>query len=140
MFTALTPESLIQERVAAFQRCDFSSIFYSYHTDAPFLHFFPDCDTYLAYAEAEIASSFVIESCQILRSTQQEETAYVLFRQRLRHQGVVCDSFEIARCQRGAGERWFFEAGLRLDERKFPGDFLACSWEDLFAAGSDLWI
>lgn len=140
MFTALTPEALIQERVAAFMRHDFRSIFHSYHADAPFLHFFPDCDAYLSYAETEIAHSFTIESCQVLRASQDGETAYILFTQRLNHKGIACESVEIARCQRGPGEGWLFEAGLRLDPLRLPADFLTCPWEELFPAGNDLWI
>ena len=137
---ALTPETLIQERVAAFMQHDFRVIYHSYHPDAPFLHFFPDCDAYLAYAAAEIADTFQIRSCQILRSCQQGETAEVLFRQRLSHKGEVFDSLEIARCHRDEHGQWFFVAGLRLDTQKLPDDLLLCSWDELLAAGNDLWI
>jgi uncharacterized protein YchJ len=140
MILALTPETLIQERVAAFMQQDFRAIFHSYHPDAPFLHFFPDCDTYLAYAAAEIAGVFQISACEILRSCQQGETAEILFRQCLHHQGEVLDSLEIGRCQRAAEGRWFFVAALRLDLRKVPADLLSCSWDELRAAGNDLWI
>jgi uncharacterized protein YchJ len=140
MILALTPEALIQERVAAFMQQDFTAIFYSYHPDAPFLHFFPDCDTYLSYARAEIAGSFEISACEILRSWQHSETAEIFFRQRLHHQGEVLDSLEIGRCQRVADGRWFFVAALRLDLCKLPADLQACSWDDLRAAGNGLWI
>lgn len=139
MILALTPETLIQERVAAFMRHDFRAIFHSYHPDAPFLQFFPDSDTYLTYAEAEIAGTFSITDCQILRSYQLEETVQVLFRQRLIHKGEVLDSLEIARCRRDEGT-WFFVAGLRLDALKLPTDLLHCAWDELLAAGNDLWI
>lgn len=140
MISALTPEALIQERAAAFMQHDFRAIFHSYHPDAPFLYFFPDCDTYLAYAAAEIADTFSIRACEILRSSQQGETAEILFRQRLIHTGEVIDSLEIARCRRDEHGKWFFMAGLRLDARKLPSDLLLCSWDDLLAAGNDLWI
>ena len=140
MILALTPEALIQERVAAFMQHDFRAIYHSYHSDAPFLRFFPDCDTYLAYAASEIADTFQISACQILRSCQQGETTEVLFRQRLIHNGEVLDSFEIARCYREEDGKWFFVAGLRLDALKLPADLLHCSWEELHAAGNDLWI
>jgi uncharacterized protein YchJ len=140
MILALTPETLIQERVAAFRQQDFRAIFHSYHPDASFLHFFPDCDAYLAYAMAEIAGTFQITACKILRSCQQGETAEVLFQQRLNHRGVDIDSLEIARCHRDEHGKWFFVAGLRLDACKVPADLLHCSWDELFAAGNDLWI
>ena len=140
MITALTPESLIQGRVAAFAQKDFRAIFYSYHPDAPFLHFFPDCNAYLAYAEVEIANTFLISDCRILRTRHQGETADVLFRQRLVHKGEVSDSLEIARCRREAHGNWLFEAGLRLDALKLPAEPLQCSWDLLIAAGNDLWI
>ena len=140
MIRALTPETLIQERVAAFMQQDFRAIFHSYHPDAPFLHFFPDCDTYLAYATTEIAGIFEISTCEILRTFQHDEKAEVLFRQRLFHKGVVLDSFEIGRCRRAVDGSWFFVAALRLDLLKLPVDLQSCSWEDLHAAGNDLWI
>lgn len=140
MILALTPERLIEERVAAFMQQDFRAIFHSYHPDAPFHHFFPDCDAYLAYAATEIVETFSISACQILRSRQQGETAEVLFRQRLTHKGEDMDSLEIARCYRDAHGKWFFVAGLRLDPRKVPADLLHCSWAELLAAGNDLWI
>lgn len=140
MISALTPEGLIQERVAAFKQHNFRAIFHSYHSDAPFLQFFPDCDAYLTYAAAEIVDTFQISTCQILRSSQQEETAEVLFSQRLIHQGDVIDSLEIARCRRDEHGKWFFTAGVRLDVHKLPADLLHCSWEELLAAGNDLWI
>ncbi|MDO9080351.1 MAG: YchJ family metal-binding protein [Desulfuromonadales bacterium] len=140
MIQALTPEALIKERVAAFMQQDFQAIFYSYHPDAPFLHFFPDCDTYLSYATAEIAGIFEISACEILRSFQQGATAEILFRQRLHHQGEVLDSFEIGRCCRAVDGYWFFVAALRLDLLKLPVDLQSCSWDDLRAAGNDLWI
>lgn len=140
MISALTPEALIQERAAAFMQHDFRAIFHSYHPDAPFLHFFPDCDAYLAYAEAEIVDNFSISACQILRSWQQGETAEVLFRQRLIHKGEISDSLEIARCHREDHGKWFFVAGLRLDTLKLPADLLHCCWDELVAAGNDLWI
>lgn len=140
MISALTPERLIQERVAAFRQHDFRAIFHSYHSDAPFLHFFPDCDAYLAYAAAEIADTFQISDCEILRSCQQGETAEVLFRQRLILKGEILDSFEIARCHRDEHGKWFFVAGLRLDALKLPTDLLLCAWDELLAAGNDLWI
>ncbi|PKN12172.1 MAG: hypothetical protein CVU69_08220 [Deltaproteobacteria bacterium HGW-Deltaproteobacteria-4] len=140
MILALTPEILIQERVAAFMQQDFRTIFYSYHPDAPFLHFFPDCDTYLAYATAEIAGIFEISACEILRSCQHSETAEILFRQRLHLKGEVLDSLEIGRCRRAADGRWLFVAALRLDLCKLPADLQSCSWDDLRAAGNDLWI
>lgn len=140
MFTALTPESVIEERVAAFLRHDFSAIFHSYHGDAPFLHFFPDCTTYLSYAEAEIAGHFVIKACQLLRISVHGETAFVLFKQSLQHKGEECESFEIARCQHVDGSGWFYWAGLRLEAGRFPNDYLSCPWEELFAAGNNLWI
>jgi uncharacterized protein YchJ len=140
MILALTPEALIQERVAAFMRHDFRAIFHSYHPDASFLHFFPDCDTYLVYAAAEIVDTFSITACQILRSCQQGETADVLFRQQLIYKGEVVDSLEIARCHRDKHGKWFFMAGLRLDALKLPEDLLHCSWDELIAAGNDLWI
>ena len=139
MILALTPEALIEERVAAFVQQDFRTIFHSYHPDAPFLHFFPDCDYYLAFAKAEIAGIFEISACEILRTFQQDEAAEVLFRQRLLHKGEAIDSLEIGRCQRAAG-RWFFVAALRLDILKLPADLQSCSWDDLRAAGNDLWI
>ncbi len=140
MILALTPETLIQERVAAFMQQDFRTIFHSYHPDAPFLHFFPDCDTYLAYATEEIAGIFEISACEILRTFQYDETAEVLFHQRLLHKGDVLDSLEIGRCRRAADGRWFFVAALRLDLCKLPADLQSCSWDDLRAAGNDLWI
>ena len=140
MILALTPETLIEERAAAFLQQDFRAIFHSYHPEAPFLHFFPDCDSYLAYATAEIAGVFQISSCEILRTCQQQETAEVLFRQRLHHQGEVTDSLEIGRCCRAAGGQWFFVAALRLDPHRLPRDLQSCPWEDLCAAGNDLWI
>lgn len=140
MILALTPEALIQERAAAFMQHDFRAIFHSYHPDAPFLHFFPDCDSYLAYAAAEIANTIQITDCQILRSYQQGETVQILFRQRLIHKGEVFDSFEIARCHRDQHGKWFFVAGLRLDALKLPTDLLHCAWDELLAAGNDLWI
>ena len=140
MILALTPETLIEERVAAFMQQDFEAIFHSYHPDAPFLHFFPDCDTYLAYASTEIAGLFEISACEILRTFQHDETAEVLFRQRLLHKGEVLDSLELGRCRRAADGRWFFVAALRLDLRKLPADLHSCSWDDLRAAGNDLWI
>jgi uncharacterized protein YchJ len=140
MILALTPEALIQERVAAFMRHDFRAIFHSYHPDAPFLHFFPDCDAYLAYAAIEIAGTFSISACQILRSNQQDDMAEVLFRQRLTYKGEDTDSLEIARCHRDEHGQWFFVAGLRLDACKVPADLLDCSWDKLIAAGNDLWI
>ena len=140
MILALTPEALIQERVAAFREQDFRSIFHSYHPDAPFLHLFPDCDAYLAYAAAEIADNFQISACEILRSCLQGEAAEILFRQRLIHKGEVFDSLEIARCRRNEHGEWLFTAGLRLDARKLPADLLQCSWDELLAAGNDLWI
>lgn len=140
MILALTPEELIQERVAAFVQQDFRAIFHSYHPSAPFLHFFPDCETYLAYATTEIAGIFEISACEILRSCQQGATAEILFRQRLHYQGEVLDSFEIGRCRRDADAHWLFVAALRLDLLKLPADLLTCSWDDLRAAGNDLWI
>jgi hypothetical protein len=140
MILALTPETLIEERVAAFIQQDFRAIFYSYDSEAPFLHFFPDCDTYLAYATTEIAGLYEISACEILRSCQQGATAEILFRQRLRHQGEVLDSFEIGRCRRAADGQWLFVAALRLDRSKLPADLQSCSWDELRAAGSDLWI
>jgi uncharacterized protein YchJ len=140
MISALTPEILIQERVVAFRHHDFLAIFHSYHPDAPFLHFFPDCETYLAYATAEIAGSFQISACEILRSCQHGETAEILFRQRLHHKGEVLDSLEIGRCHRDADGMWFFVAALRLDPLKMPTDLLHCPWDELLAAGNDLWI
>ena len=140
MILALTPEALIQERAAAFMQHDFRAIFHSYHPDAPFLHFFPDCDSYLAYAATEIADTIQITDCQILRSYQQGETVQILFRQRLIHKGEVFDSFEIARCHRDQHGKWFFVAGLRLDALKLPTDLLHCAWDELLAAGNDLWI
>ena len=140
MILALTPETLIQERVAAFMQQDFLAIFHSYHPDAPFLHFFPDCDTYLTYATTEIAGIFEISACEILRTVQHDETAEVLFRQRLLLKGEVIDSLEIGRCQRATDGRWFFVAALRLDLRKLAADLHSCSWDDLRAAGNDLWI
>jgi uncharacterized protein YchJ len=140
MILASTPEALIEERVAAFMRQDFLAIYQSYHQDAPFLHFFPDCDAYLVYAAEEIADTFQISACEILRSTLQGGTAEVLFRQRLVHGGEVFDSLEIARCHRDEHGHWFFAAGLRLDALKLPTDLLHCSWDELFAAGNDLWI
>lgn len=140
MILALTPETLIQERVAAFMQQDFLAIFHSYHSDAPFLNFFPDCDTYLAYATAEIAGIFEISACEILRTFQHDEAAEVLFRQHLRHKGEVIDSLEIGRCLRDAGGKWFFVAALRLDILKLPADIQSCSWDELRAAGNDLWI
>lgn len=140
MILALTPETLIEERVAAFIQQDFRAIFHSYHPDAPFLQFFPDCDAYLAYAATEIVDTFSISACQILRSSQQGDTAEVLFRQRLIHKGEAMDSLEIARCHRDEHGKWFFTAGLRLDPLKLPADLLHCSWDELVAAGNDLWI
>ena len=140
MILALTPEALIEERVAAFRQQDFRAIFHSYHLDAPFLHFFPDCDAYLAYAATEIAGTFSISACQILRSNQQGDTAEVLFRQRLIYKDEVMDSLEIARCHCDEHGKWLFVAGLRLDVRKLPADPLDCSWDELLAAGNDLWI
>lgn len=140
MFAALTPQSLIQERVAAFQRHDFSAIFESYLADAPFRQFFPDCASYRLYAEAEIAGIFVIESCQIIRVKEEGGLAFVLFSQRLHHRGTTFESVEIARCQQVAGDMWYFAAGLRLDPSKLPADILLCPWEELFALGNDLWI
>ena len=140
MILALTPEALIQERVAAFMCHDFRAIFHSYHPDAPFLHFFPDSEAYLAYAAAEIADTFQITACQILRTCQQGETAEVLFRQHLIHKGEDIDSLEIARCHCDEHGKWFFVAGLRLDALKLPADLLCCSWDELLAAGNDLWI
>lgn len=139
MILALTPEELIKERVVAFMQHDFRAIFHSYHPDAPFLHFFPDCDSYLAYAAAELTDTFQISACQILRSCYREAKAEILFSQRLVHKGDVFDSLEIARCYREHGQ-WFFVAGLRLDVRKLPAELLHCSWDELFAAGNDLWI
>jgi SEC-C motif domain protein len=140
MISALTPEALIQERFAAFMQHDFRAIFHSYHPDAPFLQFFPDCDAYLAYAAAEIVDTFSIRACQVLRSCQQDGTAEVFFRQQLIHKGEVIDSLEIARCRRDEHGKWLFMAGLRLDARKLPADLLRCSWDELLAAGNDLWI
>jgi uncharacterized protein YchJ len=140
MILALTPEALILERVAAFMQQDFRSIFHSYHPDAPFLHFFPDCDAYLAYAAAEIVDNYRISACEILRSFQRGATAEILFRQRLIHKGEVFDSLEIARCQHNDDGKWLYTAGLRLDARKLPADLLHCSRDELLAAGSDLWI
>ena len=140
MIQALTPEALIKERVAAFMQQDFRAIFHSYHPDAPFLHFFPDCDTYLAYATTEIAGIFEISACEILRCCQQGETAEILFRQRLHHKGEILDSFEIGRCLRAVDGHWYFVAALRLDLPKLPADLHSCSWDDLRAAGNDLWI
>lgn len=140
MITALTPEGLIQERVDAFRRQDFTAIFQSYHPDAPFLQFFPDCDAYLIYAAAELADTFQITDCQILRSCQQGEATEVLFCQRLIYKGEVCDSLEIARCHSNEDGQWSFVAGLRLDPLKLPDDLLHASWDKLLAAGNDLWI
>ena len=140
MTLALTPEDLIQQRVAAFMQHDFRAIFHSYHPDAPFLHFFPDCDAYLAYAAAELVDTFSISTCEILRCYQQGETADVLFTQRLKYKGEVIASLEIARCHRDEHGEWFFMAGLRLDALKLPDDLLHCSWDELLAAGNDLWI
>lgn len=140
MILALTPEVLIQERVAAFMLNDFATIFHSYHPDAPFLHFFPDVNAYVAYAEAELVSTFSINAFQILRSRQQGESAEVLFSQRLLYQGEILDSLEIARCRRDGRDYWSFVAGLRLDAVKLPLEPLQCSWDVLIAAGNDLWI
>ena len=141
MITALTPEALIHGRVAAFIQNDFRSIYSSYHPDAPFLHFFPDCSTYLAYAEAEIANTFQISECRIFRTSSQGDTAHVLFSQRLIHKGgEAFDSLEIGRCRCNERGEWSFEAGLRLDVLKLPVDSLQCSWDILIAAGNDLWI
>jgi len=140
MITALTPEELILGRADAFARKDFKAIFYSYHRDAPFLHFFPDCSSYLAYAEAEIANAFQLSDCRILRSAHQGETADVLFSQRLIHRGEIFDSLEIARCRSDDRGEWFFVAGLRLDALKLTEDPLHTSWDLLIAAGNDLWI
>lgn len=140
MILALTPEALIQERVAAFVQHDFRAIFHSYHPEAPFLQFFPDCDAYLAYAATEIVGTFSISACQILRTSQQEKIAEVLFRQRLAYKGEVIDSLEIARCHRDEHGKWLFMAGLRLDTCKLPADLLHCSWDELLASGNDLWI
>lgn len=140
MIAALTPETLIQERFTAFRQHDFRAIFHSYHPDAPFLQFFPDCKAYLAYAVTELADVFSISSCQILRSCQKGESAEILFRQRLTYKGEVIDSFEIARCHRNEQGIWLFMAGLRLDPRKLPADLLHSAWDELLAAGNDLWI
>lgn len=140
MILALTPEALIQGRVAAVTRHDFRAIYFSYHPDAPFLNFFPDCDVYLAYAEAELAHNFQIRACRILRTSQQGETADVLFSLQLNHEGQVSDTLEIARCRCDDLGNWSFEAGLRLDALKLPAEFLHCSWAVLIAAGNDLWI
>lgn len=140
MILALSPEALIQERVAAFMKNDFATIFHSYHPDAPFRHFFPDSNTYRAYAEAELLNTFTISACRILRSRQQGEGAEVLFSQRLIYQGEVADSLEIARCRCDDRGYWFFVAGLRLDVSRLPLEMLQCSWDDLIAAGNDLWI
>jgi len=140
MILALTPEALIQERVAAFMQQDFKAIFHSYHPDAPFLRFFPDCDTYIAYATTEIVGTFQVSTCEILRTFEREDMAEVLFCQRLHHKGEVIDSLEIARCHRDQHGKWFFAAGLRLDTTKLPADLLSCPWDDLCTAGNDFWI
>jgi len=140
MILARTPEALIEERVAAFIQQDFRAIFHSYHPDAPFLNFFPDCDIYLAYATSEIAGIFQISACEILRKCLQGDTAEILFRQRWHHQGEILDSLEIGRCRRVADGRWFFVATLRLEPLKLPADLQDCLWDDLRAAGNDLWI
>lgn len=140
MILALTPEDLIQQRVAAFMQHDFRAIFHSYHPEAPFLQFFPDCEAYLAYAAAELVNTISISTCEILRCYQQGETAQVLFRQRVIYKGEVLNSLEIARCHRDKHGKWFFIAGLRLDTLKLSTDLLHCSWDELLAAGNDLWI
>ena len=140
MITALTPEALIHGRVAAFSRHDFRAIYSSYHPDAPFLNFFPDCDAYLAYAEEELVHHFQIRGCRILRTFQQGERTDILFSLQLNKEGIVFDTLEMARCRCDNLGIWSFEAGLRLDALKLPAEFLHCSWADLIAAGNDLWI
>lgn len=140
MITALTPEALIHGRVAAFMQNDFRAIFNSYHPDAPFLCFFPNCNAYITYAVEEIANTFQISDCRILRTCHQGEVTDVLFRLRMIHKGEVFDSLEIGRCRRNDHGNWAFEAGLRLDVLKLPDDPLLCSWDLLIAAGNDLWI
>lgn len=140
MIRAFTPEGLIEGRVIAFTQKDFRAIFHSYHPDAPFLNFFPDCNTYLEYAEVEIANTYQISAFNIIRTLSQGDTAHVLFCQSMIYNGESFKSLEIARCRRGITGEWLFEAGLRLDALKLKDDPLQCSWDQLFAAGNDLWI
>lgn len=139
-FPASTPEELIQGRFYAFTTNDFSAIFDSYHENATFRNFFPDKHTYLTYAAEDLASTFQIVSCRILRVSEEGATAYILFQQRISHKGQVFDSLEIARCRCDDPGRWFFEAGLRLDPFRLPSDLHNCAWDDLMSAGNDLWI
>jgi hypothetical protein len=62
----MTPRQLLEDRFAALVRADFTAVYATYHSDAPFLQNFPDCAAYVAFAEQQL-NMVQVRSWRVLR-------------------------------------------------------------------------
>jgi len=125
----VSPAELIRARCRAFAAGDFGFIYDSYHSDAPFRHYFPDRSTYLAYGKTTLGAEFRIRECRILKERMAGEEATILFYLDIMHQGNRIESFELASLLR-TEVGWRYYGGMKLAREEFAGEVDEVDWSD----------
>lgn len=108
-----SPAQLIEERAAAFRRCDFGFIFDSYHPDSNFRRQFVDREEYIRYGWANLGKEFRGLDCTIVREEVGEKSSRVIFAMEFEFHGERQRYAELAWLET-AGGRWLYRCGQKL--------------------------
>jgi SEC-C motif-containing protein len=116
----MMPETFFKQRFFALQRCDFATVYRSYHPDAPFLQNFSGEEEYLEFAHQHLAG-IDVKCWRCVKQRQHLGGSECILAMEFEFDGERCTLFELALLL-PSGDGWGYHSAQKLGPADFPQD------------------